>query len=473
MVLKNIKKSMVASGVLGQIPEKKFGHPSSGYPTAEELASTLTNIKAGVDMAGKNPNYPTEWELVKEHIYRRYISKSQPHFKYRLRVQDGTGRWRDKERMYDDKRQPFTTIRAAEAHMNAHKAKLQALTPESLKVPDLHTIDEIWADYMENRGSTLRTSSLAKHDSNVRNHISPRFKKKHIENITLGEVNNFITKLREKKSYETVRGVLATMCKIWKYAKELHIISRDTFVEIFVDSDSRAEVPNKPKKEEKEIKTFEMEDIDKCFEYAKTEGTAYYILLCLTFYAGVRMSEALGLTWEDVHFDTGKINIRQQLCYDRTGLRHKNRLYIGPPKEHDREFDAAPQLLNALKEWKVEQEQNKKKHGRTYHNKEVLDNEITGGTVKGANFVLRREDGRIIPTYEAGHFRTRLQNKVFEDAHFHGMRRTLVTKLIDGGVPLAVVSQYIGHADTRTTELYYLNKKKLDSAKVLEVVGKI
>lgn len=129
--------------------------------------------------------------------------------------------------------------------------------------------------------------------------------------------------------------------------------------------------------------------------------------------------------------------------------------------------------MKILKEWKEEQEQNKKKHGRAYKNKEILDNEITSGTVKGANFVLRREDGRIIPTYEAGHFRERLQKKVFEDAHFHGMRRTLVTKLVDGGVPLAVVSQYIGHADTRTTEQYYLNKKELDTSKVLEVMGKI
>ena len=355
--------------------------------------------------------------------------------------------------------------------MNAHKAKLQALTPESLKVPNLHTIEEIWADYMENRGSTLSTNTLGKHDGNVHTHLIPRFKKKHIENISLGEVKNFIVKLRENFEYETVRGILATMRKIWGYAKELHIISRESFVEIFVDKDSRVEVPNKPDK--KEVKTFEMEDIEKCFEYAKTEGTAYYILLCLAFYGGVRMSEALGLTWECINFDTGKINIRQQLCYDRKGLRHKNRIYIGPPKEHDREFDAAPQLLNALKEWKVEQEQNKKKHGRAYHDKEVLDNEITGGTVKGANFVLRREDGRIIPHYEAGHFRKRLKTKVFGEAHFHGMRRTLVTKLIDGGVPLAVVSQYIGHADTRTTEYYYLNKEKLDTTKVLEVVGKI
>lgn len=183
-----------------------------------------------------------------------------------------------------------------------------------------------------------------------------------------------------------------------------------------MDSSSRAKIPNKPKQSEKEIKTFDMEDIDKCFEYALTEDMAYYVLLSLTFFGGVRLSEALGLTWESIDFTTGEITINQQLCYDRTGIRHKtNRVYIGPPKESVRQFTAAPQLLNILKEWKIEQEQNKKLYGRAYKNKEVLDNEITGRTTKGANFVLRRENGRIIPTYEAGHFRTRLQNKVFED----------------------------------------------------------
>ena len=199
-----------------------------------------------------------------------------------------------------------------------------------------------------------------------------------------------------------------------------------------MDSSSRAKIPNKPKQSEKEIKTFDMEGIYKCFEYALTEGKAYFVLLSLTVYGGVRLSEALGIMWEDIDFTTGEIIIRQQLCYDRTAIRHKtNRVYIGPPKESVRKFAAAPQLLNILKDWKVEQEQNKKQYGRAY------------------------------------------QDKVFEDAHLHGMRRTLVTKLVDGGVPLSVVSQYIGHADIRTTELYYLNKKKLDTTKVLEVVGKI
>ena len=422
-------------------------------------------------MADKSTIYPTKWEVVKDNIYRRQVSKTQYQFKYRLRIEDGTGKIRDGERMYDDNHQPFTTQRAAEAHRKARIAELKAITPESLYTPNLHTVEELWADYMKNRGSSLATNSLGKHDGNVRIHISPYFKKKKIEDISIGEVKNFIYRLREKFEYSTVRGILATMAKIWAYAKELHIIPRETYVEMFIDADSKVKVPNRPQK--KEVRTFDAVDIEKCFEYAKTEERVYSVLLALTFYGGVRLSEALGIMWDDIDFETGKINIHQQLCYDRAGLRHKNRVYIGPPKEHDREFDAAPQLLAILKEWKEEQEQNKKFYGRAYCNKEELDNEIIGKKVKGADFVLRREDGRIITTYEAGHFRERLQKNVFEDAHFHGMRRTLVTKLVDGGVPLAVVSEFIGHADTRTTEYYYLNKKKLDNTKLLEVMGKM
>lgn len=471
MVLKNVKKNMVASGTLGQISEKKFEHPSSGYPKSEELECPLTKTESGEDMARKTTTYPTKWELIKDNIYRRKISNTQYEFMYRLRMEDGVGEIFDTKRRFDDNHQPFRTQRDAEKHRKALIAQQLSKTPQSINTPNLHTVEELWADYMKNRGSSLATNSLGKHDGNVRIHISPYFKKKRIEDITIGEVKNFIFKLRERFEYSTVRGILATMAKIWAYAKELHIIPRETYVEMFVDADSKVKVPNRPPK--KEVKTFDAVDIEKCFEYAKTEERAYSVLLALTFYGGVRLSEALGIMWDDIDFETGKINIHQQLCYDRSALRHKNRVYIGAPKEHDRIFDAAPQLLAVLKEWKAEQEQNKKFYGRAYCNKEELDNEITGKKVKGGDFVLRREDGRLITTYEAGHFRERLQKNVFEDAHFHGMRRTLVTKLVDGGVPLAVVSEFIGHADTRTTEQYYLNKKKLDNTKLLEVMGKM
>lgn len=471
MILKNVKKNMVASGILGQIPEKKFGHSSSGYLPSEELECPLTKSVAGVDMADKNTIYPTKWELVKDNIYRRYVSKSQAQFKYRLRMEDGAGRIKDSERMYDDHHQPFTTQRAAEAHRNARITQLLAITPESLNIPNLHTMEELWADYKKNRGSKLRPGSLARHDCNARVHIIPKFKKRKIETITLGEVNNFICKLREEYEYSTVRSILATMTKIWKYAKELHIIPRETYFELFVDRDSKVEVPNKT---EKEVKSFDSSEVDKCLEYAKTEDKAFYILLCLTYYAGVRVAEGLAIRWQDIDFENNEIRIRQQLCYDKTGERHtRNRTYIGPPKESNRDFYAAPQLMSILKEWKEEQEQNKKEYGRAYKDKEVLDNEITGGTVKGCDFVIRKKDGSIIPNYEAGHFRERLKKKVFDEAHYHGMRRTLVTTLVDQGVSIPVVSEFIGHADTRTTEEFYLNKKKLSNSKLVEVIGKI
>ena len=52
--------------------------------------------------------------------------------------------------------------------------------------------------------------------------------------------------------------------------------------------------------------------------------------------------------------------------------------------------------MSILKEWKEEQEQNKKEYGRAYKDKEVLDNEITGGTVKGCDFVIRKKDDFVV-----------------------------------------------------------------------------
>lgn len=198
-------------------------------------------------------------------------------------------------------------------------------------------------------------------------------------------------------------------------------------------------------------------------------------MLCLTYYGGVRISEALGLRWEDVDFVENRITIRQQLCYDKSGKRHTtNRTYIGPPKENkERPFYASPKLMEVLTEWKEEQEQNKQKYGRKYNNKEVLDDEVNGGVVKGGNYVLRMEDGSIVTNSSANHFRERVKKNVFCDADFHGMRRSIVTRLIGGGVPLTVVSEFIGHADTRTTELFYVDKTHVDDSQLVSVIKKI
>lgn len=410
------------------------------------------------------------WVLYKEGIYRREIGKGQYEYKFRVKKIDGTGTLIDTTRGLNSQRKPFRTLREVEAYRKAFEEELDARTERSVSVPDLHTLQEIFEDYLDKRGPTLAPNSISKHKGDVKNHIITYFKKRKIESITLGEIRNFITKLRENQAYSTTRSVLATMAKIWKYAYEMGIIDRSTYLEIFVDRATKVTIPELPK--DKQSKTEQAEvytsaQLETFYECAKQEGKVYFILLLLCYYGGLRLSEALGLRWQDIDWNKGIIAVRQQLVYDKNN--HITHINFTKSKV-DRIFLAPPSLLGALAEWKTEQEENRRRLGRKYRNCEGLEDRKNGGTLKNSDLILRGETGEPVTHSKAGHVRERIQKKSGEHFYFHGLRHTVVSNLASQGVPLKNISNFIGHSDTRTTERFYLGTDELGEKKLMSAL---
>ena len=301
----------------------------------------------------------SSWKQVEPGIYRRQVGSKEFEYKYRVKQKDALGSPVDTTRKFNETGEPFRTLREVRAHRKAYIENIMSRTERSLSVPNLHTLQEIFDDYVEKRGVLLAPNSLSKHKGDMK-HIVGHFKKRRIEGITPGEILNFITALRDKQAYATTRSILATMAKLWKYAYEIGIISRDTYIELFVDTITKIRVPKVPKDRAAKLKqpeVYSTSQLSVFFSYAKQEGKVYYILLLLCYYGGVRLSEALGLRWQDVDWSAGKINIHHQLVYDKnTHITH-----IGPTKSKvDRMFQAPPTLLNELSLWQTEQEENRK-----------------------------------------------------------------------------------------------------------------
>lgn len=409
------------------------------------------------------------WVRVKDGIYRRKVGKDQYEYKYRVKQKDGTGNITDTTRRLNDRGLPFRTLREVEAHRKAYIEEIMARTERSVNVPNLHTLQEIFDDYLGNRGTLLAPNSISKHKGDMQ-HITKYFKKKKIESISPGEILNFVTKLRETQAYATTRSVLATMAKVWKYAYEVGIIGRDTYIELFVDATTKVRVPKIDKDRQAKVKQTEVytaEQVEQFALLAKEEGAVYYILVLLCYYGGLRLSEALGLQWQDVDWITGKITVHRQIVYDK----NTHSSYVGPTKSKvDRIFQAPPALLERLKEWRVEQEQYCIQLGKKCWGKEELENRADGGIVHGGNFVLRDEYGELITHSKAGHLRERIQKKSGKHFYFHGLRHTVVSRLAGAGVPLKNISIFIGHADTRTTEQFYLGVDEVGESKLISAL---
>lgn len=409
------------------------------------------------------------WIQVEPGIFRREVGVKKYEFKYRVKQKDGVGATVDTIHKVNDKGEPFRTLKETKAHRKAYIDEIMARTERSVSVPNLHTLQEIFDDYVEKRGVMLAPNSLTKHKGDMK-HITAHFKKRRIESITPGEILNFVTGLREKQAYATTRSVLATMAKVWKYAYEVGIIDRDTYIEIFVDTTTKVRVPKVAKDRQaknKQPEVYTTAQIETFCSLAKQMGTVYYILTLLCYYGGLRLSEAMGLQWQDVNWETGKITVHRQLVYDK----NNHTTHVGLTKSKvDRIFQAPPALLFALAEWKIEQEQQRKEQGRNYLNGEVLEDRADGGFIKGGDFVLRDQQGELLTHSKAGHFREYIQKQSGEHFYYHALRHTIVSRLAGAGVPLKNVSTFIGHSDTRTTELFYLGLDELGEDKLTAAI---
>jgi integrase len=52
-------------------------------------------------------------------------------------------------------------------------------------------------------------------------------------------------------------------------------------------------------------------------------------------------------------------------------------------------------------------------------------------------------------------FKRLLEKHGFPDIHIHDLRHANASLLINMGVPVKVISEHLGHSDTRTTETIY------------------
>lgn len=399
-----------------------------------------------------------EWDNVRENFYRSSIGKKEYVYMYRVKQLDGIGQPVDTWRRQNDKREPFRTLREAEAHRKAFIAELESRSAADEGIPDLHTLNEIFEDYIENRGASLAPNTISKRRGDMRNHVVPYFKNRRIETISVGEVRNLVTQLRGKLSYRTTKSVLATMSLVWQYAAEMRLVERVKYLEIFADKGSKVTVPKKIQGEQRERKppeVFTKEQMEQFFEYAREKGAVYYILVMLCYYGGLRRSEALGLCWEDIDWGSQEITVSRQLLYDK----NTHQTYLSTTKSKvNRTFVAAPALLGALQEWRVEQA-----------NVQRTKSNPLGNGFKDTDLILYSEKG-MMTNSQANHFKEKAQEELGVHFIFHSLRRTMVSNLAGAGVPIKSVSQFIGHADTRTTEEFYLGEDENSREKLLSAL---
>jgi integrase len=274
----------------------------------------------------------------------------------------------------------------------------------------------------------------------VRLNILPRWGNYKLKEIERTEYKEWIIELGDHYSEGTVRRIHSIMnCALSDAVTEFKIM-RDNPIQ-------RTKIPNDNK--EKEIQFFTKEQLDVFLNMVKTPmknakyklSIQYYALFTLLARSGLRIGEALALTWDDIDMETKTISISKTLVYPLNSTP-----YLSTPKtkKSNRVVKLDDDTLKLMKKHRI----NQKEVVLKYENYKASKD----------NHMFHQQDGRWLRTNVVrDYFKVICKRANLPVLSPHALRHTHAVHLLEAGAREKYVSERLGHASTKVTSDTYLH----------------
>jgi integrase len=183
-----------------------------------------------------------------------------------------------------------------------------------------------------------RERTLEAHRYHVDRHLLPAFRGCLLRAISVDDVAGLLDGMRaEGRSEKTMTGALATLHSIMRFA-----VRNGWIIENPVEKLERDERPRPVRRSPRVLGQ------DEVARLLAACLPAYRPLIATALYTGMRLSEILGLVWDDIDLAHGAIRVRSQLSRAHEGRPARR---IAPKtKAALREIPLAPQLVTVLRE---------------------------------------------------------------------------------------------------------------------------
>ena len=186
---------------------------------------------------------------------------------------------------------------------------------------------------------------------------------------------------------------------------------------------------------------------------ARITDDRLYALYLSAIVLGMRRGELLGLTWDAVDLDGGRLWVRQTLAWV------DGRPRVQPPKTRaSRRVIPLPQVVvTALREHRKRQDEERGEAGQRWTD--------TG-------FVFTTRTGAPTSPYSLTKYWHAIRTRAaVPTLRFHDLRHTAVSLLLALGVPPHVVREIAGHSDIKVTMTIYAHGRLDEKATALTRLG--
>ena len=307
-----------------------------------------------------------------------------------------------------------------------------SITSKSARFSTRTTVAEFGAWWLDNEARhRVRSSSLDQMQQRLTRLGS--IGQRALSDVNVEDLITWQSELLKSYAPKTVADSRTTARQVFAAAVELNLIASNP-----------AERLKPPKVVKRPGRTLTIEEVGTLLD--ATDDHRYGAVVRILFTTGLRVSEALGLSWDDIDLDTGRATVRRAVTYS---VAHGTAL--GPPKTEGATgvHHLAPGAMAKLLAWRQRQADERRAAGSLWREHQYEGKKVA--------LVFTTESGGLVSRQHVDALLRRSAVKAgIDPTHLgtHVGRRTVVTTLYTNGAELADIARHVGHSNTSTTAGY-------------------
>lgn len=299
-----------------------------------------------------------------------------------------------------------------------------------LQLPSEQTLENYINEFMISYKCNLSITTYEQYTKILTKHIYPILGKLKLSELQPIHLQKYVDmKIKELKP-QTVKIHLNVLSIALTYAYKLRMIDDKIVDRIMI-----------PKNNKFKNEIYTEEDLKILFEKVKDKNIELPIHLAVGF--GLRISEILGLRWQDIDFENKVIHVRQITA------RVNGDVILKEPKTESsiRDLSGPQEIFEMLKKERKKQLQDRLK-GRKMNEKLIF---------------FDKKGNPIAEDCISQRFRRFLKNTGLKQIRFHDLRHAHATLLIQKNVNSKIISDRLGHSNITTTlNIYAHTMKEMD-----------
>lgn len=294
------------------------------------------------------------------------------------------------------------------------------------------------SEWLENEilGS-VKASTYQAYTTIIEKHLLPTLGKMDLNSITPSVINDFVSALENsERAYNTMKNIYRLLSSIMRCAFEEGLIVKNPCRKIKIRCTENSK---------QRVLSRDEQDMVKCAALHTNN-----LSTLLSMYTGLRLGEVCGLKWSDIDWQKRTITVYrtvQRVSQNATDSHSpKTTLMIGTPKSlHSHRVVPVPTFLLTLL----------KKHFKS----------------KREHYYVFSDSPIVVdPRTVQRQFKRLMEQTGVKSVHFHTLRHTLATRLLELGIDVKTVSDLLGHKSAKTTLDYYAHSLIDQQRRAIEIL---